>query len=112
MWVCESCGAAFPEPKSVPFYREYFDGCPECDSLLISQDATQCICCEEWHTDEDMVGHLCKACLNDILSDRQDLLISYALEDVDAFSEFAEEKLREEKKHPGGNKKAPKCGNT
>ena len=111
MYVCETCGASFVEPKSVPFYREYFPGCPECNSFLISQDATQCQCCEEWKTDDKMflVAGICHDCVEDILCERHDLLVEYAREDIDAFAEFAAEKLREEKKIM---EKAPMCCST
>ena len=114
MWVCETCGAAFGEPKMIPFYRERFAGCPECDSYLITQDAMQCKYCECWYTDEDMypVAGICKSCLDDLMCERHDLLVAYALEDVDAFAEFVSEKLDEEKIQLEGKGNAPKCCST
>lgn len=114
MWVCEQCGASFVEPKFVPFYREYFQGCPECNSLLISQDATKCCCCEEWKPDEKMfiVAGICRDCVDDILCERHDILAEWAKEDIDAFAEFAAERLRNEKKLVVGKENAPMCCNT
>lgn len=108
VWVCESCGAWFTEPKLVPFYREKFPGCPECNSLLIYDDASQCSVCEGWYKDDDMflVAGICKDCVEDILCERHDLLVDYAREDIDAFAEFVSEKLKEEKRII---EKAPMC---
>ena len=109
MWVCESCGESFVEPKRIPLYREHFDGCPYCESLMITQNAMQCKYCECWVKEDDMyvVAGLCKDCVTDILCERHDLLMAYAMEDLDAFSEFASEKLDAEKRLVEGNKNAP-----
>lgn len=72
-YICADCGAVFDEyDAECNTYRQYNDGvcideveygaCPNCGSEDICE-AVECAICGEWYADGELIGDVCKECL-------------------------------------------------
>lgn len=72
-YICADCGAVFDEyDAGCNVYRQYNDGvcvdkaeycaCPNCGSEDLC-DAVECAICGEWYAGCELIGDVCKECL-------------------------------------------------
>jgi hypothetical protein len=96
MFICPECGCLFEEAARFGEVHneldekaiEYFSCCPNCGDLNF-EEAVRCDYCEEEFREDDLIGGtLCKDCLEEIISARQDVVKAYILTDREAFADF------------------------
>ena len=67
MFVCLSCGYAFPEDQAdsyVEVHGETTACCPACGASDIAE-AEKCRCCGGYFSEDDMAGETCNSCIEE-----------------------------------------------
>lgn len=81
MYKCLDCGMVFEEAITTHeggYPEEPTAACPYCKSIDL-EEVFHCIKCGEWFADDDMIGSICKDCLEKMLTNEN--AIQYGDED-------------------------------
>lgn len=105
MYICSDCGCAFDKPwtrceqevhtelDDRPVEYLYYDICPECQGEDF-EEADYCEYCGDVVRKTELIGScVCKACMEQIITSRDDIVSAYIKEDMAAFGEWLHEHM-------------------
>ena len=93
--VCTNCGWCDDESEFFWHGRDIDDfgwNCPNCgkDDDWI-EEAVRCDICEEWMSEDDLIGGICLDCFYETAAKRQDIVTGFLWENKECFGEYAAE---------------------